>query len=505
MSQKDKKKKISSQKTNEQVQQNVVTSVANLSLASSACDVHTTCTTTKDSHSVVESVRKKPEKGIKMAATAAACGVQPVLTKLDSQTIYILKEYTCQGVDKRKEKLPVVQQPANKVISDTKKPLSTKPVSAEKAISSTVVKVKNTVTGVTDAAPKTAQGQVAAAKSTAMESAAVRQKGASNPFAMLRKPDAWLDPFPPVTGQQLARHTSASAEQQKEPNSYSVHMGMLPTKVCQRFVGKMKDTVQSIQDGLFHLHITFDLIEYSKRSVDQKRPDVQEELNKMWLTWSMAELEVAERKNLLKAKSIESQIVLVFRNIIQRLRTGCLALRFHTQGLPGQVHEHIHKLETLIDFLQTYAAVSFQNFPSTMLDLSKLKILQVRILLTDLLDYVTENIILTWSKPLASSKDLSEGTKGTEPLESSKDLAEGTKGTEPLASSKDLAEGTKGTEPLESSKDLAESTKGTEPLASAKDLAEGTKGTEPLESSKDLAEGATRTEETNRPSGRKSK
>ncbi|KAL8202987.1 UNVERIFIED_CONTAM: hypothetical protein K2H54_034925 [Gekko kuhli] len=405
MSLTEEKTKASSPKTNEQVLQNVVTCVANLSLVSSTCDVCTACTATKDSHPVIEPVCNIPEMGIKMEATATADGVQPVLRKPEPR-VTIAKRYACQGVDELEEKLLVLQQPVNKVISDTKEPLATTVGSAEGALNSnTVAEVKNASTGVTDVAPATAQGNVEATKSTVLEST-MAQKWASNPFAMLLKSDAWL-------GQQLA----VSAEKQGEGNNYLVHLGMLPSRVRQRYVDKMKGTVQSIQDALFHLQITFDLIEYSKRSVDQKRPGVQEQLKRMWLTWSMAELELGEKESFLISEPLESLILLVFRDIIQRLQTACLALRFHTQGLPGQVQAQIHQLETIVNYLQTYkhAASSFQDFPDVMLELSKLKILKARLLLHDLLDYVAENITRTWfGGPLASSEGLAEGAKGTE-------------------------------------------------------------------------------------------
>uniref|UniRef100_A0ACB8ESK6 Uncharacterized protein n=1 Tax=Sphaerodactylus townsendi TaxID=933632 RepID=A0ACB8ESK6_9SAUR len=175
----------------------------------------------------------------------------------------------------------------------------------------------------------------------------------------------------------------------------------------------MRDTAQSVQDAFFHLQITIDLIEYSKRAVEQKRPDVQEELNKMWLTWSLAELDMGERETLMKSQPMESRILLVFSNIIQRLRTACLALHFNTQGFPGHVQERVYQLESIVDYVQAFTctAASFQDFACIMLVHTKLKILKARVLLHDLLDYVTENITLTWlAKPLASPKGLAEST-----------------------------------------------------------------------------------------------
>ncbi|XP_077202548.1 perilipin-3-like isoform X2 [Paroedura picta] len=418
------KRKVSSVKTNEQILQNVVTCVANLSLVNSTGDACTARPATKESHPVIKSVSNLSEMGIKVEAAAAAAGVPSILTKPEPQ-ITIVKEFTCQGIDELEEILSILQQPVNKVISDTSEPLSAPVACAEEATGSTVAKVKNAARGVAELAPETAQGSMEATTWIAMESAAGQMGACSNTFSTQQTSDAWLDPFLPVAAsEQLVKLATSleglaavAAEQEGETDSYAVRLGMLPNKVRQRFVEQIKSTVQSIQDDLLHLQITFDLVEYSKRSVDQKEPDILEELKEMWLAWSTSELNMSGRDSLLKSEPMESQILLVFRNIIQRLRTTCLALRFNTQGLPGKVQDRIHQLETTTDYIQTYtyAAASFQDFPDAMLQLTKLKILKARILLHDLLDYVAENITLTWcgGEPRSSSRAPKEGAKGT--------------------------------------------------------------------------------------------
>ncbi|NXT89000.1 PLIN3 protein, partial [Anhinga rufa] len=92
------------------------TRVANLPLVSSAYDmVSTAYASTKESHPYVKSVCDAAEKGVKTLTAAAVSGAQPILTKLEPQ-ISTANEYACKGLDKLEEKLPILQQPTEKVV-----------------------------------------------------------------------------------------------------------------------------------------------------------------------------------------------------------------------------------------------------------------------------------------------------------------------------------------------------------------------------------------------------
>ncbi|NXE97719.1 PLIN3 protein, partial [Menura novaehollandiae] len=94
-----------------------VTRVANLPLVSSACDmVSSAYTCTKESHPCVRSVCDAAEKGVKTLTAAAASGAQPLLTRLEPQ-ISTANELACKGLDKLEEKLPILQQPPERVTS----------------------------------------------------------------------------------------------------------------------------------------------------------------------------------------------------------------------------------------------------------------------------------------------------------------------------------------------------------------------------------------------------
>ncbi|XP_013926588.1 PREDICTED: perilipin-3-like [Thamnophis sirtalis] len=100
----------------QKVNENVADRVASLPLVSSAYDmVSAAYTSTKESHPYMKSVCDMAEKGVKTIASVAVSGAQPILTKLEPQ-ISTANEYALKGLGKLEEKLPILQQPTDKVI-----------------------------------------------------------------------------------------------------------------------------------------------------------------------------------------------------------------------------------------------------------------------------------------------------------------------------------------------------------------------------------------------------
>ncbi|NXL97901.1 PLIN3 protein, partial [Tyrannus savana] len=92
-----------------------VSRVADLPLVSGACGaVAAAYTSTKERHPRVRSVCDAAEKGVKTLTTAALSGAQPLLTRLEPQ-ISTANEFACKGLDKLEEKLPILQQPPERV------------------------------------------------------------------------------------------------------------------------------------------------------------------------------------------------------------------------------------------------------------------------------------------------------------------------------------------------------------------------------------------------------
>uniref|UniRef100_A0A8C9LDJ0 PLIN2 n=1 Tax=Pavo cristatus TaxID=9049 RepID=A0A8C9LDJ0_PAVCR len=96
-------------------QQNIVSRVANLPLVSSTYDmVSTAYITTKDNHPYLKSVCEIAEKGVKTITSVAMTSAMPIIQKLEPQ-IVVANNYACIGLDKIEERLPILNQPTDKV------------------------------------------------------------------------------------------------------------------------------------------------------------------------------------------------------------------------------------------------------------------------------------------------------------------------------------------------------------------------------------------------------
>ncbi|KAJ6657096.1 hypothetical protein lerEdw1_002841 [Lerista edwardsae] len=409
MSQTEKETNASSPETDEQVCKNVASRVANLQLVSSTYEmVSSTYATTKDDHPVVKSVFDMAEKGIKTVATAAADGVQPILSMLEPQ-IAVVNEYACQGLDKLEEKLPILQQPVDKVISGTKELLSTTVAGAKDAIYNTVAEAQNAVTGMVDMVKETVQGSVAATKSLVTSSVSTVMGVACRIEQMLEKPEECPDNHLPITEEELAKlaapfegFEAISVEQQKLRRRYYVHLGALPTKVLQcayqQSLAKIKHISQLTKEYLSQLQETLDLSEHCKQMENQKLDNVRGKLGQKWLQWSAQHLRMSVEAGLPKLEEMESRLLLVLRRNLEQVRDFYIFLGYSIQGLPSSVQDQTRQVQKNIDDLYVYfsALASFQDASSSMFCQGKAQVSNAQESLDTLLDYLSHNVPLLW-------------------------------------------------------------------------------------------------------------
>ncbi|XP_067414454.1 perilipin-3-like [Emydura macquarii macquarii] len=395
-------------------QQNVVSRVASLPLVSSTYDmVSTAYASTKENHPYIRSVCDVAEKGVKTITAAAVGGAQPLLTKLEPQ-IATVNEYACKGLDKLEEKLPILQQPTEKVVADTKELVSSTVTGARDAVSNTVNGAKGAVTGVVDMAKGAVQGSMERTRSVVTSSvdtvmgSRVGQMVVTGVDAVLGKSEELVDHYLPMTDQELAKLATAvegfemaSVEQQRQQQSYFVRLGSLSTKLrhraYQHSLGKLRNARQSTQEALSQLHQTIELIEHVKQGVDQKLHDGQEKLHQMWLEWS-------RRQSGGKADSdsaqpeVESRTLVMFHGITQQLQATCLTLMSNVQGLPTSMQDKVRQIRHSVEELHASfsAAHSFQDLPNTVLIQSRERVAKARQSMDELLEYVVQNAPLPW-------------------------------------------------------------------------------------------------------------
>lgn len=403
----------------EPVQQpSVVDRVAGMPLISSTCNmVSAAYTSTKESHPHVKTVCDAAEKGVKTLTAAAVSGAQPILSKLEPQ-LTSASEYAHRGLDKLEENLPILQQPPEKVLEDTKELVSSKVSGARQAVSSTVSSAKDTVASrVTEAVDVTrgaVQSGVDLTKSMvasgvhSVVGSRVGQMVLSGVDTVLGKSEEWVDNHLPMTDAELARLATslegfdiASVAQQRQEQSYFVRLGSLSERLRQRAyehsLGKLQNTRQRAQEALHQLSQMLILMETIKQGVDQKLVEGQEKLHQMWLGWNQKRLQGVE-EDAAKPEQVESQTLAMFRDITQQLQTTCASLGSSLQGLPAHIKDQALQARQQVEDLQaTFSGIhSFQDLSSSVLTRSREQVARAREALDHLVEYVAQNTPITW-------------------------------------------------------------------------------------------------------------
>ncbi|NXL80296.1 PLIN3 protein, partial [Leptocoma aspasia] len=390
--------------------QSIGTRVANLPLVSSAYDmVSSAYTCTKESHPYVRSVCDVAEKGVKTLTAAAVSGAQPLLTRLEPQ-ISTANEFACKGLDKLEEKLPILQQPPQKIISDTKLLVTSTVTGArDDAVSSTVAGAKDAVTsrvtGVVDMTKGAVQGGVELTRSAVSSSVStVGQMVASGVGSVLGKSEELVDHYLPMTDEELAKLATAvegfEPEQQRQQQSYFVRLGSLSTKLrhraLQHSLGKLQSARQSSQDLLAQLQRTLDLVEHLKQGVDQRLQGGQEKLQQLWLEWSKKQ--PGGGKDQVPPEAVESGTLTMLQGLTQQLQSSYQPLVSSLQGLPtsiqdtaGQVRQNVEELRAALG-----SVTSLQDVTGPVLDRARTHATKARQLMDELVEHVAFNTPLTW-------------------------------------------------------------------------------------------------------------
>ncbi|NXW91806.1 PLIN3 protein, partial [Alopecoenas beccarii] len=418
--------------------QSIGTRVASLPLVSSAYGmVSTAYASTKESHPYVRSVCDAAEKGVKTLTAAAVSGAQPILTKLEPQ-ISTANEYACKGLDKLEEKLPILQQPTEKLISDTKQLVTSTVTGAKDVLTSTVAGAKDAVTsrvtGVMDMTKGAMQGSVELTRSavssgvnTVMGSA-VGQMVVSGVGSVLGKSEELVDHYLPVTDEELAKLATAvegfEPEQQKQQQSYFVRLGSLSTKLrtraLQHSLGKLQSARRSSQDVLAQLQCTLDLVgpipraprrpwrsqgthagfrlspqvEQLKQGMDQKLQGGQEKLQQMWLEWSKKQ----PGGDQVPPEPVESGTLAMLQGLTQQLQSSCQPLVSSLQGLPASIQDVAGQVRTNVEELRAAlaSASSLQDVTGSVLAQARARATRARQLMDELVEHIAHNTPLTW-------------------------------------------------------------------------------------------------------------
>ncbi|NXR90738.1 PLIN3 protein, partial [Hypocryptadius cinnamomeus] len=369
---------------------------------------------TKESHPCLSGVCSVAETVAAVAVGSVVGGAQPILSQLEPQ-IALVNEYACKGLDQLEENLPFLQQPADKVISDTKQLVSTKVTSAmdaacgaKEAVADKVTEAVDLTKNVVGDSVKLTRSVVTSTVSSAVEAAQVSQAVAGGVESVLGMSEDLVDHYLPITEEELGKLATtvqgfgvASVEEQKRQQSYFVRLGSLSGRVrhraYQHSLAKLQGFRHRTQDTLSRLQLAIKLIESVKQEVGQKLLEGQEKLHQLWVDWSLTQ----PKGNQVRTASqpeVEPRTLAMLRIITQQLQPAYHRLKLSIHGLPSSIQEavsrttrHIHKLHSSFS-----RAVSFQDLSRTTLARSQERVAEARRSLDVLFEYVTHNTPLNW-------------------------------------------------------------------------------------------------------------
>ncbi|NXP78983.1 PLIN3 protein, partial [Ramphastos sulfuratus] len=137
-------------------------------------------------------------------------------------------------------------------------------------------------------------------------------------------------------------------------------------------------------------------IEVFKQGFNQKLEEGQAKLRAMWQDWSMKSSK--ETGDFTEPEGMESLALLLARNITHQLQVTCCEIVSAIRGLPSSLQDKVKQsLATIEEFHASFSlANSFQDLSSSVLTQSQQKMAVIQECMEELLDYLKNNIPLSW-------------------------------------------------------------------------------------------------------------
>ncbi|XP_056629051.1 mannose-6-phosphate receptor binding protein 1 isoform X2 [Triplophysa dalaica] len=386
-----------------QDQQSVVCRVSNMPLVSSACGaVLNAYSTTKDSVPLLKGVMEVAESGVRTLGAVATTGSKPIFDRLEPQ-LAMVNEYAMKGLDKVEENLPILQQPADKVVSDT------------------MGMVYQSVTGAKDAVMGAVMGGVEMTRIAVNESinsvmgSRVGQMVSNGVDKALTHSEDWVDQNLPLSEKELAALAEPRPGEEEgfivTPNpSYFVRLGKLSSKVQERALQqslirarKARDTTHT---AVTQMTSTLDLLESAHTALttaNQQLGGAPEQLLQRWKEWKEGQPKEMVREAIGEADvdsakdqgELEQRALSMVRGLSDQLKTACSGVVSSVQGLPGTVQEQLRSARHTAEELQV-ALRSTSTLTPLLLLQTRQQITQVRQSLDGVVEYLLNNTPLNW-------------------------------------------------------------------------------------------------------------
>ncbi|CAN9500517.1 unnamed protein product [Ophioblennius macclurei] len=390
-------------------QQTVVSRVSNLPLVSSACGaVSHAYSSTKDSVPLLKGVMDAAESGVRTLGAAASTGSRPLLDIIEPQ-LTTVNEYAMKGLDKMEQNLPILHQPANKVVSDT-----------VGMVYQSVAGAKDAVVGAVMGGVELTRAAVSGGINTVMGTR-MGQMVSSGMNLALSRSENWVDHNLPLTERELAAvaeshspemtemtemtTTSTSTSTSASP-SYFVRLGKLSSKVQERALELSLVRARQARDSTYatvaQISSTLDLLEKTQTSGGATGTETggatERQLLHHWTQWKQNQ-EGGDRAEADGAKhepeQLEWRVLSMVHGLSDQLRSACSSVVSSAQGLPSAVQDQLTNARQSAEELHSSLG-STSSITPVLLEHSRHHLNQVQKSLDDVMDYLLHNTPLNW-------------------------------------------------------------------------------------------------------------
>uniref|UniRef100_A0A3P9L6J7 Perilipin n=1 Tax=Oryzias latipes TaxID=8090 RepID=A0A3P9L6J7_ORYLA len=387
----------------------VVSRVTNLTLVSSACEVVSSAySSTKDSVPLLKGVMDAAESGVRTLGAAAAVGSKPIMDMIEPQ-LATVNEFALKGLDKMEEKLPILHQPADKVVSET------------------VGKVYQSLAGAVMGGVELTRAAVSGGFSSVMSSRMGQMVSSGMGLALSRSED-WVDHNLPLTERELAavaEPTGTEVATSSDSPSYFVRLGKLSAKVQERALESSLIRAQRARDATYaavaQITSTLDLVESARAGLGaagNQIGEASEQLLQRWKEWKQQKQEGAQSEadgstgraqseadgstgrtpsetDTQESEQLEWRALSMVQDLSQQLRSACSSVVSSAQGLPAAVQEQLTNARQAADELQSSLGGA-SNITPVLLERSRHQLTQVQNSLDGVMEYLLHNTPLNW-------------------------------------------------------------------------------------------------------------
>uniref|UniRef100_A0A8C4ZS34 Perilipin n=1 Tax=Gadus morhua TaxID=8049 RepID=A0A8C4ZS34_GADMO len=373
-------------------EQGLVSRVSNLPLVSSACGaVSSAYTSTKDSVPLLKGVMDVAETGVRTLGAAASTGSKPLLDMLEPQ-ITAVSDYALMGLDKMEATLPILQQPADKLVSDTVGRVYQSVTGARDAVTGARDAVTGAVMGAVMGGVELTKAAVSGGVSTVMSSR-LGQMASSGVGLALSRSETWVEQNLPLSERELAAlaepapgAVSAGVTPPAAAASYFVRLGALSTAVRERAMEHSLSRARRARDATYatatQITSTLDLLEGARSTLGTAGLQVE------------AGGEGRE-VGVLGPERLEGRALAMVHGLTDQLQAACSGVVSSAQGLPANIQAQLDSARQSAADLRSSLGSSSTLTP-LLLEQCRSNLTKVQQSVDGVMDYLIHNTPLNW-------------------------------------------------------------------------------------------------------------